>query len=555
MVRQHQDGVRPAHVTAGTASCVPGAIAPQITTSENGLLMTEPLQTTSTPADPDYPVFLDLTDRRVLVVGGGPVGTRRALGLRAAGAAVVVVSPTATDTLRESSIGSAPAGGHIVWRRRAFRADDVSPAWLVHAATGVPEVDDRVMAAAANAKVWAIRAADADRSPAWTATAVDVPSDADGVRIAVSGGRDPRRAAAIRDGIADAVRTGEIPLRRRRKPASDGGQVALVGAGPGDPDLITQRGRRLLRSADVVIADHLAPAALLADLDPDVEIRYAGKRPGHHSLGQDEINELIVSKAREGHRVVRLKGGDPFVLGRGGEEALACLAAGVRVEVVPGITSAVSVPAAAGIPVTHRGVTSSFLLVSGHAGVPGILEQTAAAPADATLVLLMGTRTLRQTASALIVRGRGADTPAAVIERGWTPQQRTVVGTLADIADIADRAGVVSPAVVVIGEVVGLRASLGDLASATATAGHTLPAHARDSRIATVDGTDTPGIETARIQTGAVPGDPAQPTPIETTVFPRSAAPQPTAVAASSGPAGPPRSTGTAGDRVLSVLL
>jgi len=231
----------------------------------------------------------------------------------------------------------------------------------------------------------------------------------------------------------------------------------------------------------VVVTDHLVPAAVLAGLDPDVEIRYAGKRPGRHSLTQEDINTFIVQRAREGHRVVRLKGGDPFLLGRGGEEALACVGAGVPVEVVPGVTSALSVPASAGIPVTHRGITSSVLVVSGHDGPAGIVRQAAAAPADATLVLLMGTRTLPQVASALIANGRDPHTPAAVIERGWTPDQRTLVATLGEVADLAARAGAESPAVVVVGEVVSLRAWLGDLAAASADAGHALPEHTRDA--------------------------------------------------------------------------
>ena len=171
--------------------------------------------------------------------------------------------------------------------------------------------------------------------------------------------------------------------------------------------------------------------------------------------------------------------GHPFLLGRGGEEALSCLHAGIPVEVVPGITSALSVPAAAGIPVTHRGITSSVLVLSGHDGPAGIARQAADAPADATLVILMGTRTLPAVAEALIRSGRPARTPAAIVEQGWTPQQRTVTGTLADIADLARVTGVGSPAVVVIGDVVRLRPMLGDLARPSAEAGHAEPEHAR----------------------------------------------------------------------------
>ncbi len=178
--------------------------------------------------------------------------------------------------------------------------------------------------------------------------------------------------------------------------------------------------------------------------------------------------------------MVRLKGGDPFLLGRGGEEALACIEAGVPVEVVPGVTSAFAVPAAAGIPVTQRGITASVLVLSGHDGPAGIAAQAAAAGPDATLVLMMGTAKLAAIADELIAGGRPATTPAAVVERGWTPRQRTVMGDLSEIAALAQRARIESPAVVVIGEVVSLRASLGDLARASADAGHALPEHTRD---------------------------------------------------------------------------
>jgi uroporphyrin-III C-methyltransferase/precorrin-2 dehydrogenase/sirohydrochlorin ferrochelatase len=418
----------------------------------------------------DYALFLDLTGRRVLVVGGGTVATRRIATLLAAGAVVDVVAPAASAEVTEWAVD-----GALRWHARPFTPDDIPGAWLVHAATGLAEVDEAVVAAAERAGTWSVRASDATASPAWCATT----TQRDGVAVAVNGGRDPRRAVAVRQGIATALATGDIPLRRRRKPSPDGGRVTLIGAGPGDPDLLTLRGRRLLRQADVVVTDHLVPAAVLADLDPDVEVRYAGKRPGHHSLTQEQINAFIVQRAREGHRVVRLKGGDPFLLGRGGEEALACRNAGIPVDVVPGVTSALSVPASAGIPVTHRGITSSVVVLSGHDGPAGIARQAAAAPADATLVLLMGTRTLPAVADALQTCGRSAQTPAAIIERGWTPQQRTVTGTLGDIADLAQVTGIGSPAIVVVGDVVRLRPILGDLARSSPDAGHALPVHTR----------------------------------------------------------------------------
>ena len=199
----------------------------------------------------------------------------------------------------------------------------------------------------------------------------------------------------------------------RRRP----GCVALVGGGPGDPELISVRGRRLLAEADVVLVDRLAPRALLDDLDPSVLVVDVGKTAGHHPLPQEEINRLLVEHARAGRRVVRLKGGDPFVLGRGGEEALACLAADVTVEVVPGVTSAIAVPAHAGIPVTHRGRSRQVTIASGHEG----LDWASLAALDGTLVLLMGVSGLEVAATELVAHGKAASTPVAIVESGFTP--------------------------------------------------------------------------------------------------------------------------------------
>jgi uroporphyrin-III C-methyltransferase/precorrin-2 dehydrogenase/sirohydrochlorin ferrochelatase len=259
----------------------------------------------------------------------------------------------------------------------------------------------------------------------------------------------------LRNAVAGALDEGTLP-RRRHRPGP--GHVALVGGGPGDPGLITTRGRALLAQADVVVVDRLAPLALLEELDDDVEVIDAGKAPHAHTLTQSQIEDLLVERARAGLRVVRLKGGDPYVLGRGGEEALACVAAGVPVEVVPGVTSAIAVPAAAGIPVTHRGLARGFTMVSAH---DTDVDWAALAALPDTLVLLMGVTRLREAAAALVAGGRDEATPVAVVERGTTDEQRTTVGTLADIADLAQERGVVSPAVVVVGEVVRLHGALG----------------------------------------------------------------------------------------------
>lgn len=238
------------------------------------------------------------------------------------------------------------------------------------------------------------------------------------------------------------------------------GWVALVGGGPGRADLITVRGLRLLQRADVVVVDRLAPRELLDELREDVEIVDAGKAPHGHNLTQNEINDLIVERALRGLGVVRLKGGDPFVFGRGGEEALACAAAGVPCEVVPGVTSAVAVPAMVGIPVTHRGITQDVAVVSGHVDPshPGsTADWDALATGPGTVVILMGVSALPRISAELIKRGRSPDTPTAVVHAGGTPAEKVVVGPLRDIADLAAEADLASPAVIVVGEVVALR--------------------------------------------------------------------------------------------------
>jgi uroporphyrin-III C-methyltransferase / precorrin-2 dehydrogenase / sirohydrochlorin ferrochelatase len=261
---------------------------------------------------------------------------------------------------------------------------------------------------------------------------------------------DPRRAKALRDAVALLLETGALPLRHHRPAA---GRVTLVGGGPGDPGLITTRGRRALAEADVVVVDRLAPRALLDELDPDVEVIEAGKAPHAHTLAQHEINAVLVERARAGKRVVRLKGGDPFVLGRGGEEVAACVAAGVPVDVIPGVTSAIAVPGAAGIPVTHRGVSRQVTIASAH---DSATDWSALARLDGTLVLLMGVARLADHSARLVEHGMDPATPVAVIENGTLATQRTTTGTLADIAQVAASRGVGNPAIVVVGGVAAL---------------------------------------------------------------------------------------------------
>jgi uroporphyrin-III C-methyltransferase/precorrin-2 dehydrogenase/sirohydrochlorin ferrochelatase len=230
------------------------------------------------------------------------------------------------------------------------------------------------------------------------------------------------------------------------------GRVDLVGGGPGPIDLMTVRAWRLLGQADVVVMDRLGPTEIRPHLRPDAEVIDVGKIPGHHPVPQHEINEILVDRARAGKRVVRLKGGDPFVFGRGGEEVIACVAAGVPVDVVPGVTSAVAVPEVAGIPVTHRGIASAVHIVNGQS------ELTAATLAalgddDVTTVILMGVGALPRLVADALRAGVPRERPVAIVERGHHPDQRTTRSSLGDIVLDAGRIGVRNPAVIVVGEV------------------------------------------------------------------------------------------------------
>jgi uroporphyrin-III C-methyltransferase/precorrin-2 dehydrogenase/sirohydrochlorin ferrochelatase len=380
-----------------------------------------------------YPLHLDLRGRRVLVVGAGAVAVRRVRRLVAAGAAVEVVAPHVSPEMPPVSL-----------QLRDFEPADLEGAWLVLACTGV--VDGDVAAACEERGIWCVRADEAELSAAW----VPAVSRADDVVISVTAGGDPRRAMALRDAISLGVDTGSLPLRRVR---SGSGSVALVGGGPGDPGLLTVRGRQLLAGADVVVRDRLAPQV---ELPPDVEVVDVGKMPGGPSYDQRAIEALLVERARAGQRVVRLKGGDVHVFGRGIEEVAACVEAGVPVEVVPGVSSAFAVPAYAGIPVTARGVTQSVSVVSahlppGHAG--STVNWDALARTGGTLVLLMGVERLTAVCAALVAGGRPGSTPVAVIREGTLPTQTVAYATLDTAADLDVRA----PSVVVIGDVVEAR--------------------------------------------------------------------------------------------------
>lgn len=389
-----------------------------------------------------YPLGLILEGRRVLVVGGGAVATRRVPALLAAGAVVDLVSPVLTPALR----GLADTG-RITWQDRTFRPSDVDGAWLVHVAVDDAVAAAEVSAAAEAKRVFCVRADDRHAATAWTpATTRHGP-----VTVAVSAGGDPRLARAVRDAVHDLLANSPVSAANHEGK----GSVALVGGGPGDPELITVKGRRLLAAADVVIADRLAPGLLLDELRPEVELVDASKLPRGPAATQEGINQLIVERALAGKFVVRLKGGDPYVFGRGGEELLACVAAGIPVVVVPGVTSAIAAPALAGIPVTHRGVVHQLVVVSGHLppGHPeSLVDWPELARLRGTICVLMGLANLPAIAAVLIANGRDAGTPVAVVQDGTTAHQRAWRTTLGEVAEITAK----PPAVVVIGDVVNV---------------------------------------------------------------------------------------------------
>ncbi|WP_078854914.1 uroporphyrinogen-III C-methyltransferase [Streptomyces sp. NRRL F-5135] len=398
---------------------------------------------------PAYPVGLRLAGRRVVVLGGGQVAQRRLPALIAAGADVLLVSPSATP-----SVEAMATSGEIRWERRRYQEGDLDGAWYVLVASSDPEANRAASAEAERGRVWCVRSDDADAATAWTpATGRD-----EGVTVAVLTGRDPRRSAAVRDAIVDGLREGTLaaPQHRTRTPG-----VALVGGGPGDPDLITVRGRRLLAEADVVIADRLGPRDLLDELPPHVEVIDAAKIPYGRAMAQEAINEALIEHARAGKAVVRLKGGDPFVFGRGMEEAQALARAGVPCTVVPGISSSISVPGAAGIPVTHRGVAHEFTVVSGHVTPDddrSLVDWAALARLRGTLVLLMAVDKIGAIAEALVAHGKDPGTPVALVQEGTTAAQRRVDATLATVGERARAEQVRPPAVIVIGDVVAVAA-------------------------------------------------------------------------------------------------
>jgi uroporphyrin-III C-methyltransferase len=354
-----------------------------------------------------------LSGRRVVVVGGGPAALRRVSRLLRAGARVEVVCPHV-----EAALEDLADRGEITWQARLHRVEDLAGAWLVVAATGNAQDDAAVVEDADSRGVWSI-------GPGHGSLSGEEPHSADATDPAGTGLPGP-------------------------------GTVTLVGGGPSAEGLLTVAGLRAVRGADVVVVDRLAPLGVLDDLGEEVEVIDVSKIPRGRSASQDDINAVLVDRARAGRAVVRLKGGDPYVFGRGMEEALACAEAGIPVAVVPGVTSAVAAPELAGIPVTHRGLSQGFTVVSGHVppGDPrSTLDWVALARAGTTLVVLMGVHTLPAIAQALVEGGMAAATPLASVMDAGLPSQQTVVTTVGALARDGRPEGLRAPAVTVVGEV------------------------------------------------------------------------------------------------------
>ncbi len=394
-----------------------------------------------------YLVGLRLTGKKVVVVGGGTVAQRRLPLLVSSGADVHVITTDATPAVEVLS--QAEAG--ISLQLREFRSGDLEDAWYVIAATDDPDVNAAIVAEADRRHVFCVRADVAREGSAVTPASFQY----EGLSVGVLAGGEHRRSAAFRSAIHEALQQGLIAVEA---PGVVHGRVALVGGGPGDAELITVRGRRLLAHADVVVADRLAPQELLAELSPDVEVIDAAKIPYGRAMAQDAINDVLIDRARAGQFVVRLKGGDPFVFARGYEEVVACAEAGISVTVVPGVTSAIAVPALAGVPVTHRGITHEFVVVSGHLAPDhpeSLVNWDALAAMSGTIVLLMAVERIELFAKVLLEGGRPADTPVLVVQHGTTSSQRTLRATLSDAPERIRSDGVRPPAIIVIGAVAG----------------------------------------------------------------------------------------------------
>ncbi len=452
------------------------------------------------------PVFLQLRDRECLVVGGGEVAARKVGLIRRAGGRVTVIAPTLCPGLEEWK-----ARGEIAHRPLEFRPADVETFTVVVAATGDAGVNAAV-SAAAHARHIPVNVVDAPGLCSFIFPSI---VDRSPVLVAVSsGGASPVLARQLRARLETMIpagygrlaemlgrfrarvgrRFGSALERRRfwerilqgsvselvfsgrereaedmieRELSGDGdsgltrGEVYLVGAGPGDPDLLTFRALRLMQQADVVLYDRLVSPQVLDLVRREAERIYVGKRRDYHALRQEEINRILVDLARQGKKVVRLKGGDPFVFGRGGEEIADLAGQGIPFQVVPGITAANGCAAYAGIPLTHRDHAQSVVFVTGHSRDDGVdLDWGGLIRPQQTLVIYMGLTGLETLCRELIAHGMSPATPAALIEQGTTPNQRVIAATLETLPERVANSGVHAPTLLIVGEVVRLHRTL-----------------------------------------------------------------------------------------------
>jgi uroporphyrin-III C-methyltransferase/precorrin-2 dehydrogenase/sirohydrochlorin ferrochelatase len=450
------------------------------------------------------PIFLDIRGQPCLVVGGGEVAARKCTLLLRAGARVTVLAPELN-----AAFDADLAAGRIAHRAAKFGDEDLEGFALAIAATSDDAVN-RAVAAAARARRVPVNVVD---QPALCSFVLPSIIERAPLVVAVSsGGASPvlarllrarleslipagyGRLAALAGAFRDRVKARFKPPERRRfwervlqgpiaelvfsgreaeartalqtsledtRLAFGGGEVSLVGAGPGDPDLLTFRALRLMQQADVVVYDRLVSRPILDLVRLEAERIYAGKERARHTLPQEDINQLLVRLAREGKRVVRLKGGDPFIFGRGGEEIDTLAAEGIPFQVVPGITAAAGCASYAGIPLTHRDCAQSVVFVTGHMEDGSIkLNWAALAQPGQTIVFYMGLLGIDVLCRELAAHGLPAATPAALVQQGTTPQQRVLTGTLATLPEIVHRSGVHAPTLIIIGEVVRLRERL-----------------------------------------------------------------------------------------------
>ncbi len=451
------------------------------------------------------PLFFDIRNRPCLVVGGGEVAARKVAMLMRAGAAVTVVSPVLTPALANLA-----ADNQIRLKAREFASQDLTDCVLVIAATDDQAVNRRVsvLARARNVPVNVVD------QPALCSVIMPAIVDRSPVIVAVSaGGASPvlsrllrarlesvipaayGRLALLAQSFRDRVRKrmGDMQQRRRfwervlQGPAAElvlagqesaaaallereleqegvappQGEVYLVGAGPGDPDLVTFRALRLMQQAEVVVYDRLVAPAILDMTRRDAERIYVGKERNNHAVPQEGINQMLVRLAREGKRVLRLKGGDPFIFGRGGEEIETLAQEGIPFQVVPGITAASGCASYAGIPLTHRDYAHACVFVTGHLKDGTLdLNWTALAQPQQTVVVYMGLHGIDMICEQLIEHGLPAETPAALVQQGTTQNQRVVVGDLRHLPDLVERARLSAPTLLIIGEVVRLQEKL-----------------------------------------------------------------------------------------------